>query len=32
MSSRRNQILMLSFGIVVLVSGIVILSTQPILV
>lgn len=32
MSSRRNQILMLSFGVVVLVAGLVILSTQPILV
>jgi hypothetical protein len=32
MGSHRNQILMLSFGIVVLVAGIVIISTLPILV
>ena len=32
MSSRRNQLLMLSFGIIVLVAGVVILSTLPILV
>ncbi|MCL1587668.1 MAG: hypothetical protein M3092_04550, partial [Actinomycetia bacterium] len=31
MGSRRNQILMLGFGIVVLVAGVVILSTLPIL-
>ncbi|MEN8239351.1 MAG: hypothetical protein ABFR53_09140 [Actinomycetota bacterium] len=32
MASRRNRILMLSFGIIVLLAGIVILSTLPILV
>jgi hypothetical protein len=32
MSSRRNQVLMLSFGVFVLVAGIVILSSLPILV
>jgi hypothetical protein len=32
MSSRRNQVLMLSFGVFVLVAGIGILVTLPILV